>query len=265
VLLFDRAVAAVDSAGQRATLDHAERELRAAVAGEPSLASGWSVLSQLLRYRGRFAESDVAARRALDADAWLEDADAVLHRLFFGALFTADYAQARSLCDRGHEQFPRDWRFVECRLTLLRAVAAAPADADSAVRLLAELDRMDPDDHARREGRAYSPLYRRAVVAAVLARTGRADSARAMLARARAAAGSDPELRLSLAYDEASARLALGEPDSARALLAWTLARRPALRAFAARDPLLRALTAGPAPGPGTPPAGAAARSRPGA
>lgn len=76
-----------------------------------------------------------------------------------------------------------------------------------------------------------------------------------MLARARMAAGTDPDLRLSLAYDEAYAQLMLGSRDSARALLAWTLARRPALRAFAARDPLYRGLLTSPLPPPAPPPA----------
>jgi Flp pilus assembly protein TadD len=75
-------------------------------------------------------------------------------------------------------------------------------------------------------------------VAAVLARAGKTDSARAVLARARAVASRDPELRLSLAYDEAYVYLLLGRPDTARALLEWTFTRRPSQRTFAARDPL---------------------------
>jgi DNA-binding SARP family transcriptional activator/TolB-like protein/tetratricopeptide (TPR) repeat protein len=260
VLLFGAAVSAVDSAGQRDTLDRAERELRAAVAAEPSLASAWSVLSQVLRYRGRFAESDVAARRALDEDAYLEDADAILHRLFFGALFTARYAEAGSLCRRGHERFPADWRFVECRLTLMRADTSLTPDPAAARRLLAELGRIDPPERAKREGRAFSPIFRQAVAAAVVARAGQTDSARAMLARARLAAGSDPELRLSLAYDEACARLMMGQRDSARALLAWMFARRPSLRPLAARDPLFRGLLT-PAARPSDTASAAGARS----
>jgi hypothetical protein len=115
------------------------------------------------------------------------------------------------------------------------------------VRLLAELDRVDPPARARSEGRAYAPIFRRAVAAAVVARSGDADSARAMLARARREVGSDAALATSLAYDAAYVHRVLGEPDSARALLAWAFTRRPEMREFAARDPLFRGL---PLPAP---------------
>jgi predicted Zn-dependent protease len=239
-VLFTQAVGGVDSAGQGGRVDAAERDLRAAVAAEPGLASAWNTLSQVLRYRGRSAESAAMARRALQEDAYLAEADAILSRLYFGALYAADYREARALCDRGGERFPGDWRFVECRLTLMRADPSRPADPAAATRLLAELDRLDPPERARRAGRAYAPVFRLAVAAAVMARAGQTDSARAMLARARAAANGDAELRLSLAYDEAYAYLLLGQPQTARALLEWSFTRRPSQRAFAARDPLFR-------------------------
>jgi tetratricopeptide (TPR) repeat protein len=254
-VLFTQAVGAVDSAGQAARVDAAERDLRAAVAAEPGLASAWNKLSQVLRYRGRAAESDAMARRALQEDAYLAEADAILSRLYFGALYAGDYAQARALCGRGGERFPGDWRFVECRLTLMRADRSRPPDPAAAARLLAQLDRLDPPERARRAGRAYAPLFRQTVAAAVMARAGKTDSARALLARARAAAGSDAELRLSLAYDEAYVYLLLGRPDTARALLDWSFTRRPSQRAFAARDPLFRPAGAGRGGPTGAPPA----------
>jgi hypothetical protein len=244
---FARAAAATDGRASAPLLDPAEADLRAAVAAEPGLARAWGTLSQLLRLRGRLADSDAAARRALDEDAYLDGADLLLNRLFLSSLFRADHAQADSLCRHGGERFRGDWKFVECRLILLRADGARPPDAALAARLLGELERMDPADRARREGRAYTPLFRQAVAAAVVARAGDADSARAMLARARRAAGNDPELRISLAYDEAYVQRVLGAPDSARALLEWAFTRRPSLREFAARDPLFGG-HAGPAP-----------------
>lgn len=245
---FAQALAPVDSAGQTAGVEAAERDLRAAIAGDPRLAGAWSQLSQVLRYRGRAAEAASAARKAMSEDAWLDDADAILSRLYFGALYAADYPQARSLCAEAHRRFPADWRFVECRLTLLRADPSRPGRLDEALALLAELDRLDPPERARRQGRPYSPAFRLAVAAAVAAREGDADAARALLARARGAAGTDPDLRVSLAYDEAVVRLRLGEAGAARALLRWSFARRPALRPFAARDPLLTQLPRQPAP-----------------
>jgi DNA-binding SARP family transcriptional activator/TolB-like protein len=229
-------------AGQAVRLDGAERDLRAAVEAEPTRASAWSTLSVLLRYRGRFAESDQAARRALAEDAWLAEADDILARLYHGASLLADYREAAALCDRGGRQFPDDWRFRECALALLRDDPARPPDPALAWRLLAEVERLDPPERARASGRAYSPLFRRALVAAVLARAGERDSARAVLARARGEAGDDRELRLSLAYDEASVHLLLGERNAARRLLDSLVAARPELAGFIGRDPLFREL-----------------------
>ncbi|HEU0055478.1 MAG TPA: hypothetical protein VFQ39_19960, partial [Longimicrobium sp.] len=209
---------------------------------EPGLASAWGTLSQLLRYRGRFAESDAAARRALAEDAYLEGANVLLNRLFFSSLLSDSVARADALCRQGGERFRSDWKFVECRLLLLRADVARPPDTAAAMRLLAELDRVDPPERARREGRGYSPLFRRVVAAAVVARAGDGDRARAMVARARQEAGDDEELRISLAYDEAYVQRALGHPDSALALLERTFTRRPSLRDYAVRDPLFRGL-----------------------
>jgi len=247
---WQMAVEGYDTTATARRLDGAERDLRAALEADSTLASGWSALSQLLRLRGRLAESDLAARRALAQDAWLDDADDILQRLYFGAMAQGDYAPARALCGQGHAQFPGDWRFVECRLTLLREDPALAPDPAQAWALAAELDRLDPAPRARDEGRAYSPLYRRAAVAAVLARAGARDSARAVLARARAQAGADEELRVPLLYDEAYVSLLLGDRAGARRLLEAYLAVRPTLRSYVARDVLFRDLFAHPAAAP---------------
>jgi TolB-like protein len=243
-LLLEGALSSANGAEQAASLDRAEADLRAALAADSSLARVWGALSRLLRYRGRTLESDAAALRALAEDAYLEGADLLLQRLFFSALQMADYARADSLCRQGGERFPSDWKFVQCPLLLLRADASRPPDATRAVRLLAELDRLDPPGRARSEGRAYAPVFRRAVAAAVVARSGATDSARAMLARARREVGRDADMSTSLAYDAAYVHRVLGEPDSARALLEWAFRRRPEMREFAARDPLFRGLWA---------------------
>jgi tetratricopeptide (TPR) repeat protein len=234
----------VDTTGQARRLDAAERDLRRSLDADSTHAPAWSALSTLLRFRGRFAESDLAARRALDQDAYLDDAAEILQRFYFGSMAQGDYAGAREMCGRGHTQFPVDYRFVECRLTLLREDPSLPPDPDRAWALLAELERLDPAPRARDEGRAYSPLYRRAAVAAVLARAGAKDSARAVVARARAQAAANEDLRIPFLYDEAYVRLLLGDRAGARRLLDEYLAARPSFRAYLARDVLFRDLFA---------------------
>jgi DNA-binding SARP family transcriptional activator/TolB-like protein len=240
--LYLLALDAADTVVQHARMDTAERDLRGAVAAEPARAGTWSTLSQLLRIRGRLAESDLAARRALAEDAYLDEASEIRHRLFFTALWRADYPAARDECEQGHRQFPGDWRFTECQLTLLRNDRSRPPDAAAAWRLAAELDRLDPPARARAQGRAYGPLYRRMVAAAVSARGGNADSARAVVARARGEVAGDADLGFSLDYDEAWVRLALGDTTGARALVSRMMRYRPAMRSYLLRDPFVRGL-----------------------
>jgi len=236
---------ALDTAGapaDTARLAAAERDLRAAVGADTSYAPAWAALSQLLRVRGRMAEADLAAQRALAADAWLEDAPAILLRLYFSAMAQGDYPQARRWCGQAHAQFPAEWRFVECTLTLAREDPATPPDPARAWALNAELARLDPPAVAAGEGRPYSPVYRLVSVAAVLARAGARDSARAVLARARAQAAGNAASRVSLLYDEAYVTLLLGDRAGARRLLDAYLAARPELRPYLARDAAFRTL-----------------------
>ena len=244
-----QAAGEADTAVARARLNEAERDLRAALAADPERASAWATLSQVLRFRGRFAEADLAARRALSQDAYLAEADDILHRLYSSALALGDHPAAWTECERGRRQFPADWRFVECGLTLMREDTLRAADVDGAWKRVAELDRLDPPARARAEGRTYSPVYRRALVAAVLARAGARDSARAVLARTRRDAASDAESRVALAYDEAYALLLLGERAEAQRVMRAYVDARPALRSYLMRDPLVRGLLATAAPG----------------
>ncbi|HEY0018317.1 MAG TPA: BTAD domain-containing putative transcriptional regulator [Longimicrobium sp.] len=240
--LYRLALEAPDTLMQRVWMDTAETDLRAATAAEPSRASVWSTLSQLLRIRGRLAESEMAARRALAADAYLDDMAAIRHLLYFSGLWRGDYAQAHEQCEQGAVQFPADRRFTECRLTLLRNDRTRPADAAAAWRLVAELDRMDPPARARAQNRVYGPIYRRMVAAAVSARAGDADSARAVVARARREVGAHPALAHSLNYEEAWVRLMLRDTAGARMLVDRMLAYRPSMREYLLRDPLVVAL-----------------------
>lgn len=237
-----------DTAHQAPLMGAAERDLRAAVEADSTLAPAWLALSLLLRFRGRFADSDLAARRALAQDAWLEDADDILQRLYFGALAQAEYGPAADACDRGRQQFPGDWRFVECRLTLLREDPSRRPDPALAWNLAGTLEAMDPAARARAEGRAYSPVFRLALVAGVLARAGLGDSARAVIGRARSRAGADSEAHVSLLFDEARVMILLGDRSRATQALKTFVARRPALRPYLARDPLFHDLLAPPRP-----------------
>jgi DNA-binding SARP family transcriptional activator/TolB-like protein len=220
----------------------AERDLRAVLAANPDRAAAWVTLSQLLRLGGGLAEADVAARRAREADAYLAVGEVGIDRLYRAAFAFEDFAAARHWCAEGRRDYPADYRFWECELALLARDPAVPARPDSAWRLVAALDRMDPPPRAAAAGREYSPVFRRMMAAAVLARAGQGDSARAVAARARREVQGDPTRLASFFWDDAYLRLLLGERARSAALLDSFVAARPDLRDYVARERLFRGL-----------------------
>jgi tetratricopeptide (TPR) repeat protein len=221
-------------------LRRAEADLRAALDRDSTLTRAWSTLSRLLWSKGSTAEAAIAARRALREDTYLAEGPDIYHQLYFADLMLGNFAEAGEWCRRARLMFPDRWRFVECELTLMRHDAAARPNPDSAWKLVAVLNRLDPPDRAKSEGRTYHTIYRRVVAATISARAGRPDIARAEIARARRATAGDTTLSMDLNYDEAYLRLVLGERERAAALIREYLDARPLARDYLARDPLLR-------------------------
>ncbi|HET6578579.1 MAG TPA: serine/threonine-protein kinase [Gemmatimonadales bacterium] len=220
----------------------AEADLRAALDRDSTLTRAWTDLSDLLWSKGSTAEAALAAHRALREDTYLTDAPDIYRNLFFSDLMLGDFQQAAEWCRRGRLALPNRWRFVECELTLMRHDSSARPDPDSAWKLVTVLERLDPPERARAEGRAYHTIYRRVVAATISARAGRRDIARAELARARRAVAGDTTLATDLGYDEAYLRFVLGERGRAAELLRRYVEARPLARNYLARDPLMREL-----------------------
>jgi serine/threonine-protein kinase len=228
----------------------AREHLRAAVAHDSTLASAWATLSTLLRFSGNpdeAREADLYAKRALDADAYLTNAGAILNGLFRSAVHLGDYAEARKWCDQGKRATVADPMFVECDLTLMvyERVTPQPAWAWSVVDTLAQLE---PAQNARASGYPYNPIHRRMLAAIVSARAGDSERARHTLTRARSEVADDAGLRVDLLLDEAALWNALGIRDSAtNAVEAYIAAR--GYRKYLASDPLYAPITvAAPAP-----------------
>jgi eukaryotic-like serine/threonine-protein kinase len=232
---------------EQAEVQGAERDLRAAAVPEnPSHARAQSTLAYLLWRRGSFAEANLVARQAYEADAFLEDAPAVLDRLYATSLLLRRWDEASDWCAQGHRRFPDQWHFTLCRLTLLSMPTGENPNVPQAWRLLAEMERVTaPSEWAVLEPRWHM------VVASVLARAGQHDSARRILRAARRAAAGDPELDIY----EAHVRVLLGEDERALTLLeryaTYSPAQRAIIRGLANFDPLRRyprfqALTAAP-------------------
>jgi serine/threonine-protein kinase len=208
-----------DPEGLPRTLAGARQDLEAATQADPSLASAYSTLSHLYYQTEDVPAALLAARKAYEEDAYLAVASEVLSRLFFGSYDLEQFTQATRWCLEGARRFSRDYRFAECQL-LLMTIPDAQADVPTAWRLLSRIDSQTPGprkalEHHRAE----------TIVGVVLARAGLGDSARHVLARARADRTVDPAQEiLSI---EAFGWLVLGDRDQAIALLKRYVAANP--------------------------------------
>ena len=202
----------------------AESDLRLATTQRADLADAWADLAMLLQATGNYEDSRLASLEALRADVFLRSAPSVLSRLMFSALFTERYDEAARWCAEGRERFGTDPRFWMCELTLLGWTARTRPDIDRAWRELALAEERDKLGMLR-SGWG----LRRLLVAAVVARAGLADSARAIVARVREAPATEaPPAQVD--FGEAHVETLLGNRDRALTLLERYVAENPALR-----------------------------------
>jgi tetratricopeptide (TPR) repeat protein len=210
--------------GATAMIDAAEKDLRAALSGDTTLAHAAADLSQLLfEARGRYDEAAQLAERAYRLDAYMEKTSEILDRLALSRLETGDDAEALRWCAEGLRRFPENPAHRGCFLEVL-AWGAKAGSPDSA--------RMHYDAIEQRLGARNVGAFAHYLVdvAAVLARDpapGSADSARRILARAKAAVPADAHaaLRDELLVLEAAVRYRLGDRGRADSLFAEFRAR----------------------------------------
>jgi serine/threonine-protein kinase len=227
--------------GGDSLLRAAEEDLRRAVRGNPGSARAWSTLSLLLwGARGEHLEAEAAARKALEKDAYLGEAENIQVQLFNSTLGRGAFADADHWCREGLARFPLNPNFLDCRITLLGWSGRTTTDLAAAEREVSRLDTVAAVEAGR--------PYREMQVAAILARLGFADSARAVM---RAVQRHYPNEPLGLPI--ASVYVLLGQPDSALTTLTALLRANPTWREYVGnhywfrtlqRDPRFIALTA---------------------
>jgi tetratricopeptide (TPR) repeat protein len=174
---------------------------------EPNLAGAWNVLSIAYSQVPDIVGANLAARRALEEDEFLSAAESVMTRLYRTSYDLENFRDAVRYCDEGHDRFPDNPEFVECRLWLLatRAMEPDPAAAWDAVEAYVS---MLPEGE-RERARISSQL----AVAWVLARAEMRDSALAVVARSQASPAVDPTRELQGL--EALVHLELGDQATA--------------------------------------------------
>lgn len=192
-------------------LESAEADLRRAVDLEPNQAGAWAILGHLVNNTGDTAGAKMAAVRAYQADAYMRNADVILWRLYTGSYDLGDRPEARHWCDELGRRFPDDHRYIECRLWQM-TMPGAEADVELAWELAETYEELAPAGEGELNRR-----WSRMAVAAVIARAGGADSARAVANRNRGNPSFDPTR--DLAYVEAFVRALVRDDQQAVRLL----------------------------------------------
>jgi serine/threonine-protein kinase len=215
----------------------AESDLQLAAAERPDVARTWYALGEARFHQGKFSDAAEAFKTAYDADPFLENVRLVVHFLLFSSLYANRFDEARQWCRLGISRFADDLRFTDCGLYVLGGSGKTAADVASAWRILRDVERGDSTGYSEATWST-----RRMMVAAVLARAGMHDSARAVLARTAHDRGDKPAADRLEAY----VRLLLGDRDAALGLLAKVLAQAPNDRAWVARFPWYQELREDP-------------------
>lgn len=199
----------------------AEADFRAAIASDRNRAGALTSLSHLLLNKGERAEASIMARRAYEADRFLENANLTLWRQFSAAWDTPDEVEAQRACDEGRRRFPDDFRFAQCELQMLALPTLTSRPSPQAAWAAFEdfVDRSPPQ--VREVNRSRGLMY----VAMALARAELADSARAVALRGRASPSVDPVREVALL--ESVVRVWLGDVDESVSLLTQYLAANP--------------------------------------
>ena len=173
------------AAGDR-LLEGAKEDLTAVTSRESTRALAWVALSAVLSQLKDQTGSYLAAQRALEADAYFSGVESILFTLYTTAANLEEFPQARRRCDEGAKRFPRNWRFVSCKLTL-RASGQVKTTSDSAWKELRTLEELLPENEKAFQVRRHTMF-----LAGALAQNGEPDSARRIMLSARAGKDIDP-------------------------------------------------------------------------
>lgn len=193
-------------------LTEAQQDLERAVELDPSLASAHATLGHL-HLRRDLMQAMLSSRRAYEEDAYLENADIVVDRIFYAAYNLEQFDEAERWCDTGAQRFPDNHRFALCRLLLMTA-PGSDAPPEAAWAMLARLDSLAPEHQAKADH-----LEGLMHVGGVLALSGMPDSARAVWRRARTAATPHIDPARWLIQVEAYVRTLAGDEAEAIELL----------------------------------------------
>ena len=225
-----------DPTKAKALLLSAEADLEKATEINPRQAGAFATLSHLYNQLPEKSGVDVnlAASKALEADAYLSNADVIMYRVFISSYDLGQFDKAKQTCTNARERFPTNQVSARCQL-LMMTTRVDPPDVARAWVLADSVVSLGPE---RR--RPYLKLEADLYVAAVIARASQtqpslADSARHVAQRSEGSAEIDATrdlaLRGAFVYNQ------LGDRSEAIRLLKLYLAVNPQRRQAFAQDP----------------------------
>ena len=217
-----------DPSNPQKLLLQSEADFRAAVQENPLQATAWNGLSYVLNSKNQYSQAKLAAQNAYNSDPYLKDVNKTIWRLFQNSIALNLPTEAKRWCDVGHQRFPDNYRFTECRLWL-DDLPGQKLSADSVWK-----DYKDFMAQVPASVKPFNELKAGMLVALGLARAGLPDSGRAVAARSRGNPQIDPASEL-MVY-EAQFRAQVGDKDDAIRLLERFFAANPPQRAFAKDD-----------------------------
>ena len=191
-----------------------ERDLRRAIALDPNLAKSWYWLSLIFQFTGRFGDAYSAARSAIEADAYLSEMDRLYATLYYSSLNRERYDEAAAWCDSARTHYPGDADARSCTVRILGWSGRGREQLRRAWRLTEDIENSDSDE---RSGAMWAD--RRLLIAMILARSGLADSAMALVRTARTGDPADSAAAW-MALAEAYVRVLVGDREAALGLLA---------------------------------------------
>jgi DNA-binding SARP family transcriptional activator/tetratricopeptide (TPR) repeat protein len=214
-----------DQARSQELLASAEADLKRAIQSDPTRIRAWMLLANASFARADYPAAYWAVKQAHNLDTYHEHAQEVLLRLFASAFELGDMEGAERWCEELRYHFPRGPTGAYCGVAgLAWREQHHAADVETAWGLIQEMA-------GTRSSAVVAPRLEM-MVASILAGASLADSADAVLRRAREHGGADPELD----YFEAHARLLMGQDNSASALLYAYVAADPARRSHVGRS-----------------------------
>jgi serine/threonine-protein kinase len=232
-----------DNAKAKALLLSAKADLEKATEKNPAQAGAWASLSHLYYQteNNSLVDVNLAARNALNADAFLSNANVIINRLFLSSWDLGQFPDADRWCQELNRRFAASMDAVLCELFLQTTRARPTPDVARSWVLADSVTARAPESE-----RPFRRMYSNMLTGWVLARAGLFDSSRAVIERSKGNAEIDPTRDLTLLG--AYAYVQLGDKEQAVNMLKTYLSANERRRNTFAADPgwQLRSLTEDP-------------------